>query len=239
MVKQISSEKQDVLLRLDPRTKLYMLLTFNVVMLTSLTEGIAIYLKPALAVLAFLFLLNARKPKPAVIYIILYAVLLQAEVLLPYISGIGILSFIVRFSAQIITRMVPGAMFAYYVISTTKVSEFVAAMERLHITEKFIIPFAVMFRFFPTIADEYHSIQDAMKMRGIGIRKGPAAMLEYRLIPLIVSIVKIGDELSAASVTRGLGSATKRTNYCNIGLGLPDFIFILVMTAAVVAFIIF
>lgn len=36
-------------------------------------------------------------------------------------------------------------------------------------------------------------------------------MLEYRLVPLMVSVVKIGDELSAAALTRGLGAPVKRT----------------------------
>ena len=31
-------------------------------------------------------------------------------------------------------------------------------------------------------------------------------MLEYRLVPLMVSVVKIGDELSAAALTRGAWS---------------------------------
>ena len=58
----------------DPRTKLYALLIFNIVMLTSLTEGVSIYLKPLLAILAFLFLLNAKMMKTAVIYLVLYVV---------------------------------------------------------------------------------------------------------------------------------------------------------------------
>ena len=33
-------------------------------------------------------------------------------------------------------------------------------------------------------------------------------MLEYRLVPLIASVVQIGDELSAAAVARGLGVDT-------------------------------
>ena len=36
--------------------------------------------------------------------------------------------------------------------------------------------------------------------------KNPFLMLEYRLVPLMVSVVKIGDELSAAALTRGLGA---------------------------------
>lgn len=227
------------IMQFDPRTKIYSLLIFNIIMLTSITEGIAVYLKPFLAFLAFLFLLNARKTKMAVIYIVLYMVSYHADFFLQYVSGTSIAGFLIRFIAQMVTRIVPGVMFAYYMLATTKVSEFIASMERLHISEKLIIPIAVMFRFFPTVGDEYHSIQDAMRLRGIGFKRGPIAMVEYRLVPLIVSLVKIGDELSAASVTRGLGSKIKRTNYCKIGFRLGDVLLLLLMTGIFAVYLVF
>lgn len=52
-------------------------------------------------------------------------------------------------------------------------------------------------------------------------------MVEYRLVPLMVSVVKIGDELSAAALTRGLGAPVKRTNVCQIGFHVQDLIAIL------------
>lgn len=42
-----------------------------------------------------------------------------------------------------------------------------ASMERMHIPQKITIPMSVMFRFFPTVGEEYGSIADAMRMRGI------------------------------------------------------------------------
>ena len=47
-------------------------------------------------------------------------------------------------------------------------------------------------------------------------------MIEYRVIPLMTCSVKIGQELSAASLTRGLGGPDKRTNICKIGFGWCD-----------------
>ena len=86
-----------------------------------------------------------------------------------------------------------------------------------------------MFRFFPTIVEEYGAIGDAMRMRGIRFGGGkPAKMLEYRMVPLMISCVKIGDELSAAALTRGLGAPVRRTNICQIGFGLFDIMAMLV-----------
>ena len=119
--------------------------------------------------------------------------------------------------------MLPGFIMGYYLVSTTTVSEFVAAMERMHVPEKIVIPMSVVFRFFPTVKEEYAAIRDAMKMRGITTLRSPMKMLEYRVVPLMMSIAKIGEELSAAALTRGLGAPQKRTNICKIGLGLWTF----------------
>lgn len=129
---------------------------------------------------------------------------------------------------SIMTRFAPGIMTGAYLLSSTSVSEFIGSMERMHLTEKIIIPMSVIFRFFPTISEEYQAIRDAMKMRGIRFGgKNPFLMVEYRLVPLMVSVVKIGDELSAAALTRGLGAPVKRTNVCQIGFHIQDMIAIL------------
>lgn len=83
-------------------------------------------------------------------------------------------------------------------------------------------------RFFPTVGEEASSISDAMRMRGISFGGNhPGKMLEYRLIPLMTCSVKIGDELSAAALTRGLGADVKRTNICKIGFRFVDYIVLL------------
>ena len=127
--------------------------------------------------------------------------------------------------AGILTRFMPSIMLAAYVVSSMTVSEFTAAMQRMHITEKIIIPMSVMFRFFPTVGDEFSSINAAMKMRDIRLGgKNVSKMIEYRMIPLMTCTVKIGEELSAAALTRGLGGTVKRTNVCKIGFHIQDIV---------------
>ena len=135
----------------------------------------------------------------------------------------GLFSFVLLAVTSIMTRFAPGIMMGAYLIASTSVSEFIGAMERMHLTEKIVIPLSVIFRFFPTVSEEYQAIRDAMKMRGIRFGgKNPFLMVEYRLVPLIVSVVKIGDELSAAALTRGLGAPGRRTNLCRIGFHVQD-----------------
>jgi energy-coupling factor transport system permease protein len=113
-----------------------------------------------------------------------------------------------------------------------------AAMGRMHISEKITIPLSVMFRFFPTVGEEYAAINDAMRMRGIRLAGGnPAAMLEYRIVPMMICCIRIGEELSAAALTRGLGAPVKRTNTGKVGFHIQDIAVILLCLVSIAAFL--
>ena len=112
MANKVGKYSQLSVVSFDPRTKLYALLIFNIVMLTSLTEGVSVYLKPFLAILAFLFLLNARMTKTAVIYLVLYVVSWNAEFFLQYISGMSLGGFLIRFFSHMITRIYVCVLYA-------------------------------------------------------------------------------------------------------------------------------
>lgn len=183
---------------LDPRTKLFMLITITTLMFSTSNDGIMNIVKPILSLIPFALILSEHKFKTAGKYAVLYAVCFVLERLALNVWS-GMISFLVLAATSIMTRFAPGIMTGAYLISSTSVSEFISAMERMHVTEKIIIPLSVIFRFFPTIKEEYQAIRDAMKMRNIRIGgKNPFLMIEYRLIPLMVSVIKIGDELSAA-----------------------------------------
>lgn len=228
-------------MKLDPRTKLYLLVVFSIVMIDGKTDGISFWLKPALALVPFFLLLSGRKKRAAVLYLIVFAVSWTVNVFfLPYMGLTG--TIILSLPAQFGTRWFPGAMMGCYLLSTTKVSEFVLAMQRMHIPEAFIIPFSVMFRFFPTISEEAQAIGNAMRMRGItgkAFFRNPQAALEYRIVPLMMSVVTIGNDLSAAALTRGLGNGKKRTSICRIGFCWKDYALMLLVTIALLVFLLF
>lgn len=208
----------------DPRTKLLMLITMTTFVLGGIGGEKLTFLTPCFCILILLLLLCSKKSKTAIVFLIVYGAA-ESAFLLSGSSLKGILYFLLLGTSGIITRFMPSIMLAMYVVSTTTVSEFTAAMQKMHISEKLIIPLSVMFRFFPTVADEFSSINDAMKMRGILMGGNKASqMIEYRFIPLMSCCVKIGEELSAAALTRGLGGECKRTNVCRIGFHLQDLI---------------
>ena len=92
------------------------------------------------------------------------------------------------------------------------------------------------------ISGEAESIGNAMRMRGITgkkLFKNPQAVLEYRIVPFMMSVVTIGKDLSAVALTRGLGNGIKRTSICKIGFHWKDFALMLVVTVALLVFLFF
>lgn len=221
---------------LDPRTKIFVSLVVNLIMIGGKIEGIGMLLRPLLALILFLLLFIEGKRKGACMFLMLFLLGSFGESwVLPHTAGA--LNLLLVVASGLITRFLPCFMMGYYLVTTTTVSEFIAGMERMHLTEKIVIPLSVMFRFFPTVMEEAKAVQDSMRMRGIGgaaALKSPVKALEYRVVPLMVSVVKIGEELSAAALTRGLGSPVRRTNICRIGFHLKDAVFFVAAAMAAV-----
>jgi energy-coupling factor transport system permease protein len=238
MTKRLTqNERGDAGLRLDPRTKLLLMLTISIFVLGGLGGGgVMLWVRPALSSVPPVLLLCSRRFGAAAFYALMYFGCYFGQGILAAGSG-GTLGFLLLLVCGVFCRFLPGFMAARHLIHTTTVSEFIAAMHRMRVTDKIVIPLSVMFRFVPTLVEESKSIQKAMRMRGIRFGGGkPGKMLEYRLIPVMTCSVKIGEELSAAALTRGLGGPVKRTNVCQIGLRGPDLIIMALCAAAYLLF---
>lgn len=221
----------------DPRTKMFLLLTVAVFVLGGAGGKNVDLLAPMLCALPFVLFLLAGKWKRAFTYALIYT----AAYLCFWYFGprtTGIVNFLLLAICGILSRFLPGIMLGMYLIETTTVSEFTAAMSKIHVTDKITIPLSVMFRFFPTVADEFSSINAAMRMRDIRLGgKNVTKMIEYRLVPLMVCSAKIGEELNAAALTRGLGGEVRRTNVCKIGFHVQDILLFLIALSPYVAWI--
>lgn len=222
--------------RLDPRTKVLLLIAVNVIMVSGRAEGIALIVRPAVALVPFFLLADEGKGRLALAYLAAFAPAAAIEIfLIPATEGAASLLCIVV--SALFARILPSLAMGYYALSTTTVSEFVAAMERLRVPRSIVIPLSVMFRFIPTVVEEAGFVSDSMRMRGIDGRallKNPVVALEYRVVPLVVCVVKIGEELSAAALTRGLGNPVRRTNVCEIGFRWLDTVLAVAIVAALV-----
>lgn len=225
-------------LRFDARTKLLLLITMACVVLGGVGGGEMESFRLALSFVPTILLWSAGKWKQGILYTAGFSVCYLLN-LFVFPRTSGLVSFLLLGICGFVTRFMPSIMVGRFVMATTTVSEFIATMERMHVTEKIVIPMSVIFRFFPTIREEFAAISDAMRMRGIRFGGGKvSAMLEYRMIPMMICSVKIGEELSAAALTRGLGAPVRRTNICEIGFRAQDVVVIAacLLTFAIAAF---
>ena len=222
---------------LDPRTKLFLLITISVFVLGGAGGNtIMTYIRPVLCAIPFVLMLFSRRFFVAGTYATVYLICYTARQSLSPDMG-GMAGFMLLFITDTFCRFLPGFAVGYYVLSSTTVSELAAAMKRMHISDKIIVPLSVMLRFFPTVIEEARSISNAMRMRGVRFGGGkPGKMLEYRLVPLLSCSIKIGEELSAAALVRGLGAPYKRTNISKIGFRVQDIFISLICLFAVIAF---
>ena len=218
---------------LDPRTKLFVMIALVVFVLGGTGSDIETvrYGTIAVSILPPILLMTAKQYRKAAVFGMIFALVKCAELyLVPNITGAAL--SIIGLCCLIFVRLMPCLIMGAYMLSSTTVSEFIAAMHRMHIPQQITIPLSVMFRFFPTVLEEFAAINTAMKMRDIRIGgRNAGKFFEYRLVPLMVCSVNIGSELSAAALTRGLGTKVKRTNICKIGFYTQD-IAVLIMTAA-------
>ena len=221
---------------LDPRTKIALTVCMAVFVLGGLGGTVMEPVKNALSVLPFLLLLIEKQWNRFLRGFMMLAIGYGLLFLMPHLQGT--LQFVALMCGGILTRFVVTVVMGEYLVGTTSVSEFISAMERLHMPQEITIPMSVMFRLFPTIGAEWKSIRRAMGMRGIslgGVRAGQ--LLEYQMVPMMTSSVRIGEELSASALTRGLGAPVKRTNICRIGFRIQDILLLFVCIVTVVLWI--
>ena len=220
---------------LDPRTKIALLVTMPTVLLSGAGGSHTAPLAIVFALVAAALLLSCGNIANAVFGILAVAFTQALWTLLaPLASGGAYMSLYLMHG--IMVHLIPCMLMAAYAVSTTTVSEFILGMEKLHVPPLITIPLSVMFRFFPTVIEEATSVNDAMRMRDIRLGgRNVGKMVEYRLVPIMMSSLRIGEELSAASLTRGLGAPTKRTSICEIGFRAQDIVVLTICAFALVA----
>ena len=147
---------------LDPRAKLFLILmcVLSSMFAPSLTYQFALVL--LIAVLGVL----CGKWKYAVKGVCFYALVCVLTVWI-MAAMMGTLQTMFVAFLGLFHKVYACGMLAGIVLSTTKVSEFLSAMNRIHAPKKFVITFAVMLRYIPTVQEDWHFIKDAMRMRDV------------------------------------------------------------------------
>ncbi len=216
----------------DPRAKLGLLLLW----------AVAVFLSPGLWYEIVMMLLAATlgiavgKARLSVSMLAFYAVMMSLMLAVSFLDT-GVLKTMFSSFFMLVRKVFPCGLLAAVIVSTTPVNEFMSAFSRMRVPRQVTIPLAVMVRYVPAIREDWHFIKDAMRMRGVspslaGFLRHPGMTVECLYVPLMMGASNVADELSLASVARGIENPAPRTCFTSIEFRVSDG---LLLTAGVVA----
>ncbi|HEL2401168.1 TPA: energy-coupling factor transporter transmembrane protein EcfT [Streptococcus suis] len=203
-------------MKLDARTKIIL------VIFASITYGLRLtILENAVLVLGFSLLFwFSQKKKMAVIGVLFY-------------TGFWLLSYISFLPAWlahvlvVLTYTWPPLLAGHFLLMTTSSYELVHGLRKWRLPEVFLLTLGVMFRFLPAIKEDARTIRASLQVRGIFLERldvvcHPIQYLEYFLVPLMMSLLRTAQELTVASLTKGLALSGKPTEYLQSSWSLLD-----------------
>ena len=119
---------------------------------------------------------------------------------------------------------------------TTPPGEISAFLSGSHVPTSVILAVLVLFRFIPTIRSEWREVGRSMRNRGLtrfkGIMCHPFSTCEYVLVPLLLRVLQMADQLAVSAVVRGIERPGRRSSYYGTPLCIRDWLMLLCWTAA-------
>ncbi|MCR5702746.1 MAG: energy-coupling factor transporter transmembrane protein EcfT [Lachnospiraceae bacterium] len=227
------------MIKLDPRTK---------VILIFLTVFFSIFVPTGLFTCAWIVLVTVlgimlgRVKKTIRAAVFFAALWLFAIFILPMLHGTVHTSLLVWLG--LVFKCYPCCMLAGVIIGTTQISEFMAAMAKWNVSRSVVMPLAIMFRYFPTLKEDWGHIRDAMSLRGISLSplcflKSPGVVIDALYLPVLVTASRTADELAASAITRGIENPNRRTSRLDIRIKCVDVLAILIFFSTFFAALIF
>lgn len=224
------------IIRLDPRTKLLVFLSSGIMTLNSYSNlAIGVY-----SLTICLLLALCGKPWAALKAAGLFGVTLYVRTVVSTVGGASpAVTILISALSTIMLFCFPMLMSFMLLIQTTRISQFLAAFEAMHLPVNLMIPVAMLFRFIPTVQEEWNGIRKAMAFRDISlsassILRHPGKAVEYILVPLLFSSISVMEELAAAALARGMDVEVKRSSYEEVKLRVPDYIVMFIFIGMIV-----
>lgn len=224
--------------RLDPRTKMFLLLGMFVLPFVFLNP---IY-EAAVLVLVLIFgyaarvLVNLRRIWFILVVIAIFTVILWSifgggkTPLFLFVEREALL-YGIAIAIRIDTTIIAGMIF----LSTTRNEEVAIGLVRLGIPYRFAFAVSTALRLVPTIASTGLTISQAQRSRGLDLDSGNLIQRIRKYVPLLVPVfvttIRSTNVFSMALESKGFGASEKRTFYLRISVGSRD---VLIMLALVV-----
>lgn len=222
----------------DLRTKLILLIGANILIFLGFD-----WIYQSLITLFFLvIIISDGYKKSAIRYILFFVISVVLEKSLAYFNMNFLLNLIL-FILAIGRKFLPCIIVGKWILNSTSVSSAVATLQKLKLPKDSLIMISVIFRCLPTIKDEWSHINMAMKTRGINfnlinLTRRATLIMEYFFVPLFVSVIEIGDELSQSAIIRGLDAPVKKTSRHLIKFRKNDIgvLFLMILILSIVIF---
>jgi len=218
--------------KLDPRTKLLVMLTFFVYAL--------MFKNAVLQAVVFAFVLSyawlgksldnvwrARKALLSVfvVTIIMWLLTMRGPTRIIWIFAVEGLLYGISAAFTLMVIIITGIVF----ISTTKVEDLTLGCIRLGLPYRGAFAMSTAIRMIPTIADTGVTILQAQKSRGLDVDSGSFMQKLKKYIPLmvpaIVSVIRGTSVFAMALESKGFGYSENRVYYTVIGYKTADYAF--------------
>lgn len=160
----VSVKKKKPYFRFDPRTKIILLALC--VLTATLTPSLKY--ECVLIILIAVFGVLSGKWKYSLIGTVVFMCLYLFAILYWH-NGTGITYTMFTAWLSLFYKVYPCGFLAGIVLSTTKVNEFLSAMNKVHVPKKVVIPLTIMLRYLPTIREDWAYIKDAMRLRDVSL----------------------------------------------------------------------
>lgn len=233
------------LYRLDPRVKLIAVLA---VFLLSILFQDPRYLAPVFFTILALIIAGRVPLKRVglllrslsilvVISLVLWPLIYQQGPVLFEVAGIDVTEGGVFFGFGMAFRILDMVIAPIALFLTTTQPDFIAGMRRLGLPYKASFALATALRFLPTVVGVGQSIVEAQRARGLDPGRGSPVrrMRSYGRIvgPLMVTSIRIAQQLVLAVEAKAFSIDRKRTFYKNLEYATMDWIALFLLGSAV------
>ena len=221
-------------MHLDPRTKLLSIAAMAVAVALAPSTSCEVALMCVAS--AFGVVVGVRRGSAVALLLGISAVV--AARFVPDLDGVALRTALTAFLV-LVRKMFACGLIAYATVRTTPVNEFMGALVKARAPRSLVVPLAVALRYLPVVREDWRAITTAMRMRGVspspaGFLRAPMRTIDCVYTPLLLGAGRVADELTVASIARGIENPARRTCYLPIAMGGADYAVLAVFCATAV-----
>ena len=221
------------MLRLDIRTKIFILVIANILMFKMMT--VPVHLIVALCFSIYLGISSSFKRMSR--FFGIYLFFTAYEVFFAHTVTLQVIDSFLLLTALMFKTLYFPLCAGMALVSSSKVSELICFLRSIKLPKKMIIVLAVLYRFFPVLLTDYKLIKNSLRMKGIGVSRGyyllhPIKFFEYVFVPYVIISTNIANELSVSCLCRGIDNEEKPSSYIELKFNKIDYLTMFIVASA-------